>query len=246
MGCIRIPWNKNLGKKTLWAGLLALILVFAFFEYTNVDLLIQQHFYIPAEKTWILKDPHFFYRKIFYTGIKIPIYIVGVTALIASIISWKKNIWNKYRKGFLVVTLTLIILPTTIAVVGKNVTNVQCPDDINRFAGTIPYVKHFEPYPPNPNSPDGKWPKGRCWPAGHASGGFALLSLVCLFQSRRNKMAAFIFAMSMGWIMGVYQMLRGMHFLSHHLTTMFLAFILVSTLNIFIKDFTHESSPTEK
>lgn len=235
-----------MGKKTLWASLLALVVVFAFFEYTNVDLLIQQYLYLPAEKTWVLKDPDLIYRKIFYTGIKIPIYIIGVGALIASIVSWKKNIWNEYRKGFLIVTLSLIILPTTIAVVGKNMSNVQCPDDLDRFAGTIPYVKHFEPYPPNPNSADGKWPKGRCWPAGHASGGFALISLVCLFRKKRNKIAAFIFAMSMGWIMGIYQMLRGAHFLSHHLMTMVLAFILVSTLNLLIKDFNHVSFEVKK
>lgn len=236
----------NLGKKTLWASVLALILVFAFFEYTDVDMLIQQNFYLSAENRWILRDPHLILRKIFYTGIKIPIYIIGVGALVAAIISWKNNVWNEYRKGFIIIALTLIILPTSIAVGGKNLTNVQCPEDLARFTGTIPYVKHLEPYPVNPNSLDGKWPKGRCWPAGHASGGFALFALVCLFRTRRNKIRAFIFAMSMGWIMGIYQMLRGAHFLSHDLTTMILALILVSALNILIKDFTHESSPIKK
>lgn len=164
----------------------------------------------------------------------------------ASLISWRKNIWNDYRKGFIIVALTLIILPLSIAVGGKNLSNVQCPAELDLFNGSIPYVKHFEAYPPNPNSPDGKWPKGRCWPAGHASGGFALLSLVCLFRKKSHKISAFIFAMSMGWIMGVYQMLRGAHFLSHHLTTMFLALILVSFLNLYIKDFNHASSEVKE
>jgi membrane-associated PAP2 superfamily phosphatase len=234
-----------LGKKTLWFSLLALILVFAFFELTNTDVLIQQKLYYPANNSWFLKDPHLIYRKIFYTGAKILIYIIGVSAIVTAVISWKKNIWNDYRKGLIVVALSLIILPTGIALVGKSVTNVQCPDDLKLFGGKVPYVKHFEPYPPNPDSPDGKWSKGRCWPAGHASGGFALLGLVCLFKSRKNKIAAFIFAMSMGWVMGMYQLLRGVHFFSHHITTMFLAFIIVSTLNILIKDFTHESSPVK-
>ena len=230
-----------MGKKTLWASVLALIFVLAFFELTSADLLLQEHFYLPAEKTWILKDPRLLFRAIFYTGIKIPIYIIGVSALVASVISWKKNKWIEYRKGLIIITLSLIILPLSVAVVGKNISNVQCPDDLNHFAGKIPYVKLFDHYPNNPNSPDGKFPRGHCFPAGHASGGFALISLFCFFRNKRNKKLALIFAMSVGWIMGVYQMLRGAHFLSHQLTTMLLALILVSTLNLLIKDFNHVS-----
>jgi membrane-associated PAP2 superfamily phosphatase len=236
----------DLGKKTLWASLLALLIVLAIFELTNADLYIQDHLYLTAEKMWILKDPQNFYRKIFYTGIKIPIYFIGVGALIATLISWKKNILPEYRKGLLVVTLSLIILPLSVAVVGKNISNVQCPYDLNVYSGKIPYVKLFDSYPINPNALDGKFPRGHCFPAGHASGGFALLSLICLFKRRRNKILAFFIAMSAGWIMGVYQMLRGAHFLSHQLTTFILAVILISTLNLLLKDFEHESSPIKK
>jgi membrane-associated PAP2 superfamily phosphatase len=236
----------NLGKKTLFISLFALIAVFSFFEYSNADLAIQQYFYLPLEKIWILKDPHSIYQNIFYTGIKIPIYIIGLGALMASVISWKKNIWNDNRKGFLIVTLSLIILPLSIADVFKKVTNVHCPYDILEFGGGIPYVKVLESYPVNTQSADGKWAKGKCWPAGHSSGGFALLSLYCLFRKKKHKNFAFIFAMSMGQIMGIFQVIRGHHFLSHHIITMFLALILVSLLNIFIKDFSDESSPIKK
>lgn len=235
-----------MGKRTLWASALALMVVLAFFELTNTDLLIQEHLYISAEKTWILKDPKLIYRAIFYTGIKIPIFLVGISALVASIISWRKDKWNQYRKGLIIITLSLIILPLSVAVLGKNLTNVQCPDSLNNFAGNIPYVKIFDRYPQNVNSHDGKFPRGHCFPAGHATGGFALFSLVCFFKENRNKIFAFLIAMSMGWIMGTYQMLRGAHFLSHHLTTMILALILVSSLNLLIKDFNHVSTPTKK
>ncbi|MBP9680863.1 MAG: phosphatase PAP2 family protein [Bacteriovorax sp.] len=229
-----------MGKKTLWTTSFALMALLAFFEFTNADLILQERLYFPKEKTWLLKDPEQIWRSIFYTGIKIPIYIIGVAALIASIISWKKNIWKQYRKGLIIVTLTLIILPASIATIGKNMTNVHCPDDLTNFGGKIPYIKLLESYPTNPESPDGKWPRGRCFPAGHASGGFALLSFVCFFKSKRNRALAFFLAMATGWIMGLYQMIRGVHFLSHHLTTMLLAVILISSLNLLIKDFTHE------
>lgn len=216
----------------------------AFFELTNTDVYLQEFLYHRTLKLWILQDPHPVYRAIFYNGIKIPLYIIGLMTITASIISFKKNKWIEYRKGFLVVSLTLILLPSLIAFVGKKVTNVQCPDDTNLFSGTIPYVKLFDSYPKNPDSPDGKWFPGHCFPAGHASGGFALISLYCLFKKRKNKILGLALGITMGSIMGGYQMLRGAHFISHNLVTMLLAFIIVSTLNILIKDFDHETSKT--
>lgn len=229
-----------MGKKTLGASILALVIVLAFFELTNTDLLIQEHLYVNAINTWAFQDPTGIYRKIFYTGIKIPIYIAGIAALIASLISWKKNIWGQHRKGLIIATLSLIILPLSISVPGKNLTNVHCPGELVNFGGQVPYVKLFDHYPINPNSPDGKYSPGHCFPAGHASGGFALLGFVCFFREKKYKIWAFIFAMTIGWFMGVYQMIRGAHFLSHHIVTMFLALILVSTLNLLIKDFNND------
>jgi membrane-associated PAP2 superfamily phosphatase len=230
-----------LGKKTLWLSIASLILILVFFEYSNADLVVQNYFYSRADKSWLLNDPTGIYRLIFYKGIKFPLYALGIGTLIASIVTWKHHHWKERRKGLLIVTLTLIILPSTIATIGKYSTNVQCPYDIKEFNGQIPYVKLFEKYPLNPNSPDGTWPRGKCFPAGHASGGFALFSLVCLVRKRKNKILLFLFAFIYGWTMAVYQMLRGAHFISHHLTTIFLSLILVSTLNLLIKDYSNES-----
>lgn len=236
------PRSTGLGKKTLAASLLALFLVLAFFEFTNADIFLGEFFYDYSLKAWALKDPTLLYRAIFYDGIKIPIYLIGVMALIASLISLKTNKWPEYRKGLFIVTLTLIILPLFVSVGGKNITNVHCPYQVDHFNGLIPYVKLFDHMPKNPLSPDGKYIRGYCYPAGHASGGFALLGLVCFFRERRNKILAFIFAMTTGWTMAMYQMLRGAHFLSHSLVTMILAFILVSTLNLLLKDFNHDAA----
>jgi membrane-associated PAP2 superfamily phosphatase len=217
-------------------SLITLVVVFVFFEYTNTDLIIEDHFYDFANNAWRFQDPGAFYYKIFYKWIKIPIYIIGLLSLIGYFYSKKKNIWHEKRKGLAVVALTIIMLPAFVAFVGKNVSNVHCPDDITRYKGGIPYVKVLERYPRNPNSPDGKYPRGHCFPAGHASGGFALLSLICFYRTRKQKIWAGIFAMSMGTAMSVIQMLRGLHYLSHQIVTMLLAIIFVSIFNLIIKD----------
>lgn len=217
-----------------------------FFEYTNADILIEDHFYNFAKNAWRFQDPGAFYYKIFYQGIKIPIYIIGLSAVFGYFYSKKKNIWPQKRKGLAVVALTIILLPAFIAFIGKNVSNVHCPDDITRYGGKIPYVKVLENYPINPDSPDGKYRRGHCFPAGHASGGFALLSLVCFYNTRRKKILAFLFAMSMGTAMTAIQMLRGLHYFSHQLVTMLLAFIFVSTFNLLIKDSYDQANQTKK
>ncbi len=218
-----------------------MLCVLVFFEFTNVDFTLQTQLWIADEKSWFLKDPYNIYRAIFYHGIKIPIYLIGASAFYGLYRVWKHSVWIEYKKGLLIVALTLVTLPLFIAEVGKKVSNVNCPDDLKVFNSDRPYAKLFENYPPNPNSADGKWPRGHCWPAGHASGGFALFSLVCLFKSSRNKIRAFWAAMITGHIMGFYQMLKGSHFLSHHIVTMLLALILVSTLNLLIKESPYES-----
>jgi membrane-associated PAP2 superfamily phosphatase len=241
-----ITWRKTLGKKTLIVSLITLILVFIFFEYTNSDILIEDYFYNFTLKTWRFQDHGAFYYRIFYQGIKIPIYIIGFSSIFGYFYSKRKNIWLDQRKGLAIVGLTIVLLPAFIALVGKNVSNVHCPDDVTRYGGKIPYVKVLEKYPTNPDSPDGKYRRGHCFPAGHASGGFALLSLVCFYKTRRQKIWAIVFAMSMGIAMSAIQMLRGLHYFSHQLVTMLLAFIFVSIFNLIIKDSHDQATQTKK
>jgi membrane-associated PAP2 superfamily phosphatase len=73
----------------------------------------------------------------------------------------------------------------------------------------------------------------RCFPAAHASGGFALLSLYFLFKKRRNRRLALGFALTLGWLMGGYKMVVGDHFISHTLITMELAWLLINFVAFF-------------
>lgn len=100
---------------------------------------------------------------------------------------------------------------------------MPCPKNLNIFDGAYPHTCVWEKY----TAKECHLEKQKCWPAGHASGGFALLSLAFLFHSRKNKIAAAIMAMVIGWSMGSYKMLIGDHFLSHTVITMILAWLLI-------------------
>ena len=111
-------------------------------------------------------------------------------------------------------------MPTAIGE-AKAYTNVYCPYEITRYGGQVPYLKVLEW-----QSPDLQFEHcGKCWPAGHASGGFALFALAGLFATRRSQWIGLAVGMGMGWWMGGYQMLKGAHYLSHTLDTMMIAWI---------------------
>jgi len=62
---------------------------------------------------------------------------------------------------------------------------------------------------------------GHCFPGGHASTGFALITGFFIFRLDQKKLAWFYLfsALILGFAMGWAQMMRGAHFLSHNLWT---------------------------
>ena len=100
---------------------------------------------------------------------------------------------------------------------------MPCPKNEIHYEGVYPSTKVWEHYPKEFKQPSSI----RCFPAGHASGGFALLSLFFLFKTKRNKILAIVGALTVGWSMGLYKMLIGDHFLSHTIITMILAWLII-------------------
>lgn len=68
------------------------------------------------------------------------------------------------------------------------------------------------------------------FPAGHASGGFALLSLAWAWSGRTASRLGFAAGLGFGGFMGLYQIARGEHFLSHTTATGLIAWLLCAGL----------------
>lgn len=204
--------------------------VLALFEMTDLDLWVQDSLFNFETGSWLVDRNAVVPRLLFYTGIKGMIIAFGVILLARYGLSFRtKSRVAKERPGvrqrWLTVILSLIVVPLTIATM-KDVTNIYCPSQIERYGGDRPYVKPFEPYPEACIRCD----SGRCFPAGHASGGFPLMALARLFGDRRRKMAGLGAGVALGWVMGGYQMMKGAHFLSHTVVTMVMAWILIDCL----------------
>jgi len=209
---------------------LLLILSIIFFGLSNIDIAIQDTFFDSTTQQWIVDRDLQPYKFIFYDGIKKLLIIIGVLFLIILTFFRKNPTVQAYKKGLLIVVLSAILVPVVAGGL-KKATNMPCPKNEIHYGGVYPSTKVWESYPKTFNQPSSI----KCFPAGHASGGFALLSLFFLFRRRRNKILAIVGALTVGWSMGLYKMLIGDHFFSHTFITMIIAWLIILVLYKFIR-----------
>lgn len=208
--------------KNIVLSVLSLIAVILFFGLSNVDIWVSTHFYNPNTHQWIVDSNDPIPKLIFYDGIKRLLIIVGILLLLGSALLWKRPFFKPYRRGIVIVLFSSVLVPVVVGSL-KAVTNMPCPKNIEIFGGAYPHTCVWEKY----TTQECRLEKQKCWPAGHASGGFALLSMVFLFRSRKAKIMAASMAMVIGWSMGTYKMLIGDHFISHSIITMILAWLII-------------------
>lgn len=210
-------------SRALWVTLGLLAGVIALFEFTHLDLALQDRFFDFATQRWAVdaKDP--LGRALFYNGPKLLVWIIalGVLTLAAGPARWRDR-FRFDRRGLWLAVLVIATVPA-LAGLGKKYTNVFCPSEVRRYGGDVAYARLCEPFPAD----DRPERKGGCFPAGHASGGFALMGLLALRATRRWRFGAVALGLGLGWWMGLYQMLKGAHYLSHTLTTMLVAWLVV-------------------
>lgn len=216
--------QENLNKQLIISTFL-LIFVIGFFQFTNIDIMIQNYFYNFQTKSWLIDKDEPILKLFLYDRLKQGLIIFGVFILILLIFFRKYEFVKEYKKGLIILLLSSIFVPTIVGSL-KAITNTPCPCNIEYFGGEYPDIKVFDKYPENFIQKS----KAKCWPAGHASGGFALMALFFFFKNPRNQFFGLIGAITLGWSMGTYKMLLGDHFLSHTIITMILAWIIILTI----------------
>lgn len=101
-------------------------------------------------------------------------------------------------------------------------TRMTTPADVTLYGGRWEHRLLFEAKPEGYPS--------RAFPAGHASGGFALLGLAYAWGAARARQLGALAGLLAGGGMGLYQIARGEHFLSHTLVTAALAWLICAGL----------------
>ncbi|NNH77616.1 phosphatase PAP2 family protein [Acinetobacter sp. ANC 5380] len=129
----------------------------------------------------------------------------------------------------------MVILSTSIIGLLKSQSAHACP-----WNSTIPTSQGF--------FWDFSASKGHCFPGGHASTGFALMTGYAVFRQSDKKRAYFFLVSGciLGFAMGWAQMMRGAHFLSHNLWTAWIIWLVNVVFYLFnYKRFTNTPSSPE-
>ncbi len=216
-------------KQSLYfiGGILLLTAVLLCEYYTDWDLLLQNYFYDATNRQWLINpEKHKQLSFIFYKGLKNVLITSGVCCLLYLTASLKYKKLKKNRKQILMLLLSIIFVPLIVAG-AKYITNVYCPYQLNIYNGNYPFVRIISDYPEGFIQPK----PGRCFPAGHATAGFAFMALFYCFHKIQYRIAGLFLGITLGWMAGTYQMMRGQHFLSHTLFSMIASFMVIMLIN---------------
>lgn len=133
----------------------------------------------------------------------------ALCVLIATLRAWR--VPAHPRRWAWLALLSSLAVSTGLVSLFKHLTRMDCPWDLARYGGHRTFYGLLE-------SRHGL-PASGCFPAGHASAGYAWLALYffALAVAPRWRWPAFAVALASGLVFGLSQQLRGAHFLSHDL-----------------------------
>ncbi len=202
----------------------AAVAVFTFWPPVHaLDLHLQVFFFNRATGSWLVPpDDRGLLYWLFYRGPKLVLVLSSTVLLLWLLRCGFARRWRPFEMRLLL-ALSVFGLTALVAGLLKGWTGISCPAQETIFAGPHAHVAimdrlmGFAPF--NEHL--------RCWPAGHAAAGFGLLGLR-LFASGAASPSWLHLAPGLagGWALGIYQMARGQHYLSHTLVTMALALLL--------------------
>ncbi|WP_368566205.1 phosphatase PAP2 family protein [Pseudoxanthomonas sp. UTMC 1351] len=209
----------------LWAPLIAFATISFSLAYLNADEWLADYFYGLQGNRWALRR-HFITDDLIHDLGRVTSILAWLCAFSAWIVARAWKPWSHLHPPLgrlLIATLLATLLVAWI----KSWTNMDCPWDLHRYGGSRPFIGLFS------QRPEGL-PQGRCFPAGHASGGYAWMSLYFFFVSVKPRWRWLGLAIGViaGLVFGVAQQLRGAHFLSHDLWTIAVCWITALTVHL--------------
>jgi membrane-associated PAP2 superfamily phosphatase len=177
------------------------------------DLWLADRLYAVEGHSWSLND-HFVTEHLVHIGGKRVSVIAWAGALMAWMVCWLALAWREWRRPLLYLWVS-VLLATALVSALKRGSGLDCPWDLLRYGGDRPYFGLFSARP--------AWmPAASCFPAGHASAGYAWIALYFFFLAVRPawRWKGLAGGLVAGAAFGIAQQLRGAHFLSHDLWTL--------------------------
>lgn len=189
---------------------LALVLLL---DLAAVDLLVADWIYEASGGAWTLRDAWLTSDVVHEGGRQLV--ALALLLLLALLVASHWHLPLKpWRRSLCYLLLSALLAGLAVNLL-KRLTHMDCPWDLLRYGGEYPYIPLFEPHPDT-------FRHGACFPAGHASAGYAWFGLffVALEHLPRRRWLILGAVLGLGLVFGVAQQSRGAHFVSHDLWTL--------------------------
>lgn len=206
--------------------------------FTGVDIKLADYYFDFTSNQFPWKSNPF--AKVFlHSWLKAIIVAFGLALIGVSLIDSIKPIFKPYLSLRLrIVSICAIIIPSVITALKRNSFS-HCPWDIARYGGDAPYVKIFDTIPALTTA-------GHCMPAGHASTALwlAAFSVFWLPSNPRKALLIAVAGLGFGFFLGWFQQMRGAHFLTHTLWSVWIAGVILTCLIVYFWNSLHSIGST--
>ena len=193
----------------------------AIVHVSGLDQVLAAHLYAWQGHTWRLQHAFLTEQLIHIQGRALSL-VTWLAGLFIWCMSWVAPRCRSLRRplaGLLVSTLLSVLVVACL----KSVTHIDCPWDLTLYGGDRTYAGLLDARLPGA-------PLGACFPAGHASGGYAWVALYYFFLvvHRPWRWLGLATGIGLGLVFGISQQVRGAHFLSHDLWTAAICWFVAS------------------
>jgi len=197
--------------------LLVGVVVYFGFPFTGgerLDLWFQSFFW--QGQAWLLPHDTLWGDVLAYKGPKALIIIFAAYLIfIAALPQLSPSRLNRRRALYVLASLALVPIISTQL---RAISYMATPLELKMYGGAFDHLLLFQAKPIG-------YPC-HAFPAGHASGGFALICLYWAWADRPYRCVGLAIGLLFGGVMGLYQIARGEHFLSHTLATALIAWLV--------------------
>jgi membrane-associated PAP2 superfamily phosphatase len=212
----------------LRAPLVVFVLLAAVLASTTLDLTVAHALFFDEQRSSWIGATNWWTNQLIHRDGTWLMRSVAALSLALWGATWLRPQLHELRRPALFFFVSLVL---SVGLVGllKTLTNVDCPRDLSEFGGIFPFIHLFE------HRPDGLR-HAQCFPAAHASSGYALLALYFVLRERSRRAARFGLAsgLLLGLVFGIAQQARGAHFVSHDVWSAMLVWTVSLSLYTFV------------
>ena len=213
-------WKWFYLRQAAWLAASAVVLLLVF-NLTRLDLRLADAWYDPSQGAWPMRRA-WWAAVLVHRWMKLALILAAFTCIV---MAWRRRA-SANASGGRLVAASSVLVPLAVSM-GKRTSAMHCPWEVDRYGGLNPYFDLLTTAPANLAT------VGHCFPAAFVTSASWLLAFA-LFdyparprESWRAGLLALALSLAFGWV----QQMRGAHFLSHTLWSIWLSWTIVVGLH---------------